>query len=98
MERKDLLEANGKIFGPQGQFLMGGLVAGAYASGMSPADIRALMKDVDWGNMFLAVSPYTYKTFRRKQDSLAYPSQLRFGLKGGFKVPKTTEKPREPVA
>jgi NTE family protein len=66
---------------------MGGLVAGAYATGMSPQEIRALMKEVDWDNMFLADSPYKFKSFRRREDARAFPSQLKFGLKGGFQVP-----------
>jgi NTE family protein len=66
---------------------MGGLVAGAYATGLSPDEIRAMMKDVDWDNMFLADSPYKFKSFRRKEDARAYPSQLKFGLKGGFQLP-----------
>ena len=66
---------------------MGGLVAGAYATGMSPGEIQALMKEVDWDNMFLADSPYKFKSFRRREDARAYPSQLKFGLKGGFQVP-----------
>ena len=66
---------------------MGGLVGGAYASGMSPAEIRELMKEVDWDNMFLADSPYKFKSFRRREDARGYPSQLKFGLKGGFQLP-----------
>jgi NTE family protein len=66
---------------------MGGLVAGAYASGMGPQEIQDLMKEVDWDLMFIADSPYKYKTFRRKQDKRAYPSQLEFGLKGGLTLP-----------
>ena len=66
---------------------MGGLVAGAYATGMSPQEIQDLMKEVDWDLMFIADSPYKYKTFRRKQDKRAYPSQLEFGLKGGLTLP-----------
>lgn len=66
---------------------MGGLVAGAYASGMSPQEIQDLMKEVDWDLMFIADSPFKYKTFRRKQDKRAYPSQLEFGLKGGLTLP-----------
>jgi NTE family protein len=66
---------------------MGGLVAGAYATGMSPAEIRELMKEVDWDSMFLADSPYKFKSFRRREDARAFPSQLKFGLKGGFQVP-----------
>jgi NTE family protein len=66
---------------------MGGLIAGAYASGMTPAEIRELMRETDWDIMFLADSPFRYKTFRRKQDRRAYPAQLEFGLKGGFRMP-----------
>jgi NTE family protein len=66
---------------------MGGLIAGAYASGMTPAEIRTLMQDTDWDVMFLSDSPFRYKTFRRKQDRRAFPSQLEFGLKGGFRLP-----------
>jgi NTE family protein len=66
---------------------MGGLIAGAYASGMSPDEIAALMRATDWDMMFVADSPFRYKTFRRKQDKRAFPSQLEFGLRGGFRLP-----------
>jgi len=66
---------------------MGGLVAGAFASGMSPQEIQDLMKEVDWDLMFIADSPFKHKTFRRKQDKRAFPSQLEFGLKGGLSLP-----------
>ncbi len=66
---------------------MGGLIAGAYAAGMSPQEIQDLMNEVDWDLMFIADSPYKYKTFRRKQDKRTYPSQLEFGLKGGLTLP-----------
>ena len=66
---------------------MGGLIAGAYASGMSPAEIRELMKTADWDLMFLSDSPYKYKTFRRKEDKRQFPSQLEFGLKHGLTLP-----------
>ena len=63
---------------------MGGLVGGAYATGMTPAELASMMKATDWDLMFLADSPFKYKTFRRKQDKRAYPSQIEFGLKHGF--------------
>jgi NTE family protein len=66
---------------------MGGLIGGAYASGMSPDEIEALMKTADWDLMFLADSPFRYKTFRRKEDAREFPGQIDFGLKGGFKLP-----------
>jgi NTE family protein len=66
---------------------MGGLVGGAYASGLSPDEIEAMMKQADWDLMFLGDSPYKYKAFRRKEDARAFPGMLDFGLKGGFKLP-----------
>ena len=45
------------------------------------------MRRPDWDVMFLSDSPFRYKTFRRKQDKRAYPAQLEFGLKGGFRLP-----------
>jgi len=66
---------------------MGGLIAGAYASGMTPDEISAMMKAADWDLMFLSDSPYKYKTIRRKLDKRAFPSQLEFGLKHGFTLP-----------
>jgi NTE family protein len=66
---------------------MGGLIAGAYATGMTPAEVRELIKSADWDLMFIADSPYKYKTIRRKQDKREFPAQLEFGLKGGFRLP-----------
>jgi NTE family protein len=66
---------------------MGGLIGGAYASGMSPDEIQALMNDTDWDLMFLTEAPYHYKSFRRKEDARAFPGQIDFGLKGGFTLP-----------
>jgi NTE family protein len=66
---------------------MGGLIGGAYASGLSPDEIQKLMNDADWDLMFLGDSPFRYKTFRRKEDARAFPGQIDFGLKGGFKLP-----------
>jgi NTE family protein len=66
---------------------MGGLVGGAYASGMSPGELRELMRDADWDLIFLADSPFKYKTFRRKEDARQFPSQIELGLKRGLKFP-----------
>lgn len=66
---------------------MGGLVGGAYASGLSPEDLRVLMRDADWDLIFLADSPFKYKTFRRKQDAREFPSLIELGLKDGLKLP-----------
>lgn len=66
---------------------MGGLIGGAYSSGMTTKEMRELMLTTDWDLMFLADSPFKYKTFRRKEDARAFPGQIDFGLKGGFTLP-----------
>lgn len=66
---------------------MGGLIGGAYASGLTPDEMQALMKNTEWDLVFLADSPFKFKNFRRKEDARAYPAQIDFGLKGGFKLP-----------
>ena len=65
---------------------MGGLVGGAYAGGLTPEEIRRLMRETDWDAMFESDSPFEDKTFRRKQDRRLYPSALEFGLKHGFSM------------
>jgi NTE family protein len=66
---------------------MGGLVGGIFASGMSPDELAELMRIADWDTMFAVTSPFESKTFRRKEDARAFPAQIHFGLKGGFKLP-----------
>lgn len=66
---------------------MGGVIGAAYATGMTPREIRALVDSVDWTLALAPDTPFIYKTFRRKEDTRAFPSRLRFGLKGGFRLP-----------
>ena len=66
---------------------MGGLVGGGFATGMTPEEIRALVGSVDWASVLAPDTPFLYKTFRRKEDARAFPSPLRFGLRGGFRLP-----------
>ena len=66
---------------------MGGLIGGAYASGMSPAEIRNLLATTDWDLMFLGEVPYQQRDLRRREDRRTYPMRVEFGLKGGFKLP-----------
>jgi NTE family protein len=67
---------------------MGGLVGGAYATGMSPAEMRALMRSIDWDAVLLADSPFPAKTFRRKADARAFPARLELGLRHGITLPR----------
>jgi NTE family protein len=65
---------------------MGGLVGGSFATGMSAAELRAMIEGTDWNAMFGA-SSFGFKNLRRKRDARSYPSRLEFGLKGGIVAP-----------
>jgi len=66
---------------------MGGLIGGAFATGMDSDELQAFIVSIDWDELFGA-SSFKYKNIRRKADARAYPSRLEFGLKGGI-VPPT---------
>src|SRR5215813_2675534 len=61
---------------------MGGLVGGAFATGMDAGELEAFITSIDWDELFGA-SSFEYKNIRRKADARAYPSRLEFGLRGG---------------
>ena len=65
---------------------MGALVGGFFATGMSAADLKALLAGLDWNDVF-ASSTFAYKNIRRKDDGRSFPSRLEFGLKGGLNAP-----------
>jgi NTE family protein len=65
---------------------MGGLVGGAFASGMDARELEAFITTLDWDQLFGA-SSFAHKNIRRKADARAYPSRLEFGLKGGIVAP-----------
>ena len=66
---------------------MGGLIGGAFSTGMDAAELKAMLEGLDWDELF-GSSSFAYKNIRRKADARAYPSRLEFGLKGGI-VPPT---------
>ena len=65
---------------------MGGLVGGAYATGMSPDEIETMLRAIDWDVMFGA-SRFEFLNVRRKRDLRSYPSRLEFGLANGIVPP-----------
>jgi NTE family protein len=65
---------------------MGGLVGGAFASGMSAQELTAMLTEVDWNEMF-GFSPFRYKNIRRKEDARDYPSRIEYGIKRGIQLP-----------
>ena len=67
---------------------MGGLIGGAFATGMDADELRDVHHDRWTGTSCSAPRRFAYKNIRRKADARAYPSRLEFGLKGGI-VPPT---------
>jgi NTE family protein len=65
---------------------MGGLVGGAFATGMDAGELQTFVRTIDWDQLFGA-STFAYKNIRRKTDERAYPARLEFGLKGGIVAP-----------
>ena len=60
---------------------MGGLVGGLYATGNSPAEIRTLMREIDWDEVLRGQIPFEDLAYRRKEDKRAYPNNIELGLR-----------------
>jgi NTE family protein len=67
---------------------MGGLIGGAFATGMSSGEIDEMIQRLNWDQLFGA-STFAFKNIRRKADARAYPSRLEFGLARGI-IPPTS--------
>ncbi len=65
---------------------MGGLVGGAFATGMDADELDALLATMNWDELF-GSSDFAFKNIRRKADARAFPSRIEFGLKGGITPP-----------
>jgi NTE family protein len=66
---------------------MGGLVGGLYATGMSTREIKELVNHIEWPMVLSGQVQFQDLSYRRKQDRLAFPNRLEFGLKHGFSLP-----------
>jgi NTE family protein len=62
---------------------MGSLVGGLYASGLSPAQLRALATGDAFQSVFALQSPYADSSYRRRQDRREIPDALALGLRHG---------------
>ncbi len=65
---------------------MGSLVGGLYASGFTPAEIRAIALSNAFSTVFSLETPYTEASFRRRQDRHEVPQGLEVGLRHGPRV------------
>jgi NTE family protein len=68
---------------------MGGLIGGAYATGIAVEDIREMTKATNWEVVLATDSPFEDKTFRRKQDRRAFPAGFEFGVRRGLWLPRS---------
>lgn len=60
---------------------MGGLVGGLYASGKTPAELREVVKKANWGELLGGESRFEDLAYRRKEDKIAFPNRVEFGLR-----------------
>jgi len=65
---------------------MGALVGATYATGHSPAEMRALATSSNFANIFALQTPYVDASFRRRQDRREIPSVLTVGLAHGVQL------------
>ncbi len=66
---------------------MGGLIGGAYSTGLPLREIRALTGEASWDALLSTEAPFEDKTFRRKQDWRAFPAGIEFGVRRGLWLP-----------
>jgi NTE family protein len=67
---------------------MGGLVGGAYATGMSGKELKTFISKIDWDNTVFNGKPeYKDLPFRVKKDRRDYPNSLELGLNHGMRIP-----------
>jgi NTE family protein len=68
---------------------MGAVVGGLYASGMSAAEIEALVQTLDWQSSFRDRSPRRDLDYRRKQEERRFLVRLPVGFGAdGFRLPR----------
>ena len=62
---------------------MGALVGSLYASGLTPAQLRAIAVSDAFTGVFTLQSPYADASFRRRQDRREIPQSITVGLRHG---------------
>lgn len=66
---------------------MGAIIGAMYATGMSPAEMKAFAEKVDWDEALAPEPAYTQISYRRKQDSREFLINAPLGLKHGLSGP-----------
>ncbi len=65
---------------------MGAIVGGLYASGYSPEEMSAIIREADWAELMSDAPPRNELWFRRRQDNREFQVDLEFGWKDGSPV------------
>ena len=66
---------------------MGGLVGGLYATGMSPAELKKLVGELDWDTLLRGYPSFQQLSYRRKEDRIYIPGPITLGLRRGVRLP-----------
>lgn len=66
---------------------MGSIIGAMYATGMSPAEIKAFAEKINWDQALLPEPVYSQLSFRRKQDRRNFLINAPLGLKHGLSGP-----------
>ena len=61
---------------------MGSIIAGFYASGMSPDEMQAFLEGLDWDEVMSDETPRRELYFRRKQDDQRYLFEMGLNIRG----------------
>ena len=64
----------------------GAFIGGAYATGLSAAEIEDMLRTADWERIMRPDIPYRLKSTRRKEDDRDYAVKLEAGLRHGFRL------------
>ncbi len=69
---------------------MGAIVGGLYASGFSSAELEALVRDSNWGDLFTERAPRADRMFEDTKDDYAFLMPFRIGIdkKGNLTLPR----------
>ena len=62
---------------------MGAIVGGMYAAGYHADEIEAILRDIDWRDMFQDDPPRVELPMRRKEDELRFLGGIELGLRDG---------------
>ncbi|MEO8361825.1 MAG: patatin-like phospholipase family protein, partial [Vicinamibacteria bacterium] len=64
----------------------GAFMSAAYATGMSSAEIRSMLRLADWQTILRPDIAYPLRSYRRKEDDRDFSIKLEAGLRHGFRL------------